>query len=283
MPWGLKPLGDRRWRLSPAWQGLQVCVPGGRTRSQMTKTPATLHPSAPAPPPGTQPLPTAGLLTRGLSSPPPSPWGAFMGIRRGTFMPQGCGLDVSATVHHSLAALSGWPWPIWHRCHILGPCLEAFSSRGQAQGWFSVHLRGLEAQNPRGGERCLTRVTRIPRELNQQHHPGGVRTKATKASTAQGMQRFSCTGFQEDPPWPLPKSSGWGTGGTDVPAQARSCPESGSQSWQEGLGPLWPHLDDRASRPPCLPIDSSVRIRKGSTHLGGGSGPSRCFCARKRG
>lgn len=186
MPWGLKPLGDRRWRLSPAWQGLQVCVPGGRTRSQMTKTPATLHPSAPAPPPGTQPLPTAGLLTRGLSSPPPSPWGAFMGIRRGTFMPQGCGLDVSATVHHSLAALSGWPWPIWHHCHILGPCLEAFSSRGQAQGWFSVHLRGLEAQNPRGW-----------RALSHQSHQDSKGTQPTAPSWRsqdKGHQSEHCSG-----------------------------------------------------------------------------------------
>ncbi|KAM7143812.1 adhesion G protein-coupled receptor E2-like [Molossus nigricans] len=134
-----------------------------------------------------------------------------MGIRRGTFMPQGCGLDVSSTVHLSLAPTAQVALAIWHHCHILGPCLEAFSSRGQAQGWFLSISMGWSLRSRVGGERCLTRVTRIPTRTQPTAPSWRSQDKGHQNKHCSGNAAFSCTSFQDDPPWPLPKSSGWGT------------------------------------------------------------------------
>lgn len=162
---------------------------------------------------------TAGLLTCGLSSLLSSPWGAFMGIRRGTFMPQGCGLDVSSTVHHSLAPTVQVALAYLASLSYSGPLPRSLLLEGPGSGVVLGPSPWAEVTEFAWVESAVSPESPgFQGEFSQQHHPGGVRTKAIKTSTAQGMQHFSCTGFQDDPPWPFPKSSGWGTSGTDVPA-----------------------------------------------------------------
>ena len=110
-------------------------------------------------------------------------------------------------------------------------------------------------------------------------HPGGVRTKAAKMSLAQGMQHFSCTWFWEGPPWPLPKSSGWTQVVVMSLSQLGAAPESeGVKAGREDVGHFWPHLDNKASRPPRLPIEHLRVNQKRHPHTWDAS---RCFYARR--
>lgn len=70
------------------------------------------------------------------------------------------------------------------------------------------------------------------------------------------MQHFFSTWFQEGPLWALSYSSGWDTGGHDVLVYlgaSKGLREPEVAGWEDSSH-FWSHLDNRASRPPCMPI-----------------------------
>ena len=90
-------------------------------------------------------------------------------------------------------------------------------------------------------------------------HPGEVRTKAIAGChdrSWSGTQRFPCTRLPERPTLDLSKSSGWDSGGCDVPAPSGSHPgklRAPELTDREGLGHCHPHVGNRASGHIILP------------------------------
>lgn len=129
VPRGTSPLSNRRWRLSPAQWGPQVCVPGRRRRA------ATLAHQPLLPPPATQPSPTASPTPMWILATSCQYREAFVGVRKGTFAaPRLPGWTSAPTVHHSpvptVWVALACPAPSYPPC----PYPQASAWKGLAQG-----------------------------------------------------------------------------------------------------------------------------------------------------
>lgn len=181
---GTQTMGLQKTELSPSRQGPQVCVPGGRTRSQMTDTPATHHPSASAPRsrhpalahrwPSSHvdshhSLPVQGMPSEGSEGAPSPPQGYMAGCQ------PHCPHGLAPTVQVALAYLASFSHS--------GPQPTSLVCEGSGSGVVlsSSPWAGVSEVVWMGGH-CLSRVTRIPRRAQPTAPPGGVRTKASETS-----------------------------------------------------------------------------------------------------
>lgn len=134
-------------QMMEADQGPQVCIPGGRPRSQMRETLATPHPSAPASLFGYPTLTHCWSCSKVGSHLPASPGDAFVWIRRGTFTnPRLHGWTSAPIVHHSLA-LTVQVALICLALSSLSSSLPASPLRDQVQGWALIQLHELESES----------------------------------------------------------------------------------------------------------------------------------------